>query len=60
MTGVDLDRPYAVAKAGYLRAFKRAYVAALLARTGGNLSAAARLAGVDRSAFRRLRREGGA
>ena len=57
MTETDLDRPYNEAKERFVREFKRRYVAALLAKTGGNVSEAARLARVDRSAFRRLRRD---
>jgi DNA-binding NtrC family response regulator len=46
--------PYAQAKKLALRAFERRYLASVLARSGGNISMAARAAGVDRSNFRRL------
>jgi DNA-binding NtrC family response regulator len=48
------EMPYADAKDGILDAFDRTYVDRLLARTGGNVSEAARQAGMDRSNFRRL------
>lgn len=50
---------YRDAKDALLRAFYVAYTKGLLARTDGNKSKAARLAGVDRSAWRRLERRGG-
>lgn len=52
------DKPYAEAQRILLQEFKRMYVATLLERTKGNKSAAAKLAGRDRSGFRRLEREG--
>jgi DNA-binding NtrC family response regulator len=48
------DRPYAEAKRALLEHFDGAYTSELLERTGGNMSAAARRAGLDRSNFRRL------
>lgn len=48
-----------VAKARAVAQFERAYVAALLARTNGNLSLAARVAGKDRSDIGRLVRKHG-
>jgi DNA-binding NtrC family response regulator len=48
------DLPYAEAKRRAVEAFERAYVGDLLKRTGGNLSEAARQAGLDRSNFRRV------
>ncbi|NIR30221.1 MAG: sigma-54-dependent Fis family transcriptional regulator [Gammaproteobacteria bacterium] len=42
------------AKAQAITAFERSYLQSLLAETGGNISLAARLAGKDRSALRRL------
>jgi len=50
------DMPYADAKDRAVEAFDRAYVARLVKRAGGNVSEAARLAGMDRSNFRRLAR----
>ena len=46
--------PYAQAKKLALRAFERRYLSAVLTRCEGNISSAARAAGVDRSNFRRL------
>ena len=51
--------PYAQAKKTALVAFERSYLAAKLAASGGNISKAAREAGVDRSNFKRLLREYG-
>lgn len=48
---------YREAKDALHRLFCDAYTKNLLARTGGNKSQAARLAGVDRSAWRRLERK---
>jgi DNA-binding NtrC family response regulator len=48
-----VDLPYRDAKQQALAAFESAYFAALLERTGGNVSQAARQAGLDRSNFRR-------
>jgi DNA-binding NtrC family response regulator len=45
----DLALPYKDARAGLLDAFERAYLDALLARAGGNVSAAARLGRLTRS-----------
>ena len=46
--------PYAQAKKLAMRAFERRYLSALLEKSSGNISSAARAAGVDRSNFRRL------
>jgi len=51
---VRADLPYAEAKQLLLHEFERRYVADLLARTGGNLSAASRASGVDRKHLRAL------
>ncbi|MCC6556812.1 MAG: sigma-54-dependent Fis family transcriptional regulator [Polyangiaceae bacterium] len=51
-----VELPYAAAKERLIGAFDRAYVERLLARSGGNVSEAARQAGMDRPNFRRLRR----
>lgn len=56
------DLPYKQARATALRNFEDRYVAALLARTNGNIAAAARVAAMDRSYLSeivsRMRREG--
>ncbi len=49
-----LELPYAEAKDQAVASFDRAYVELRMKRTGGNVSEAARLAGMDRSNFRRL------
>jgi DNA-binding NtrC family response regulator len=51
--------PYPEAKKRLLRDFDRLYAAQLLGRAGGNVSEAARLAGLDRSNFRRVVRRHG-
>jgi DNA-binding NtrC family response regulator len=48
------DLPFADAKRRALDAFEQTYLAAVLARAGGNVSEAARQAGLDRSNFRRV------
>ncbi len=53
-----LELPYAEAKARALALLDSAYVAALLAKTAGNLTRAAALAGMDRANFRRLTKRG--
>ena len=52
--GVRTDLPFAEAKRALLDAFERRYLRDLLARTEGNVSAAAREAGLDRKHFRSL------
>jgi two-component system response regulator HydG len=49
--------PYAEAKRRIVRDFDRAYAQGLLERSKGNVSEAARLAGLDRSNFRRVLRK---
>jgi two-component system response regulator HydG len=46
--------PYALAKKQVVGAFDRQYLSRVLKKTGGNITAAAALAGLDRSNFRRL------
>jgi DNA-binding NtrC family response regulator len=53
----ELDLPYPEAKRRALDRFDRLYVRELLKRSGGNLSEAARQAGLDRSNFRRIVRK---
>ena len=48
------DLPYSHAKKQALDMFEQAYLEAVLRRTGGNVSEAARQAGLDRSNFRRV------
>jgi DNA-binding NtrC family response regulator len=50
----EIEVGYARARAQAIQRFEKAYVEALLARTDGNLSEAARLAGLDRSNFKRI------
>jgi len=56
---VRSDLPYAEAKAAVLHELERRYLADVLARTGGNLSAAARESGIDRKHLRALARKHG-
>jgi transcriptional regulator with GAF, ATPase, and Fis domain len=51
---VDTSKPYADLKEDLTDRFTKLYLAALLQRTGGNQSAAARLAGLDRTHLGRL------
>src|SRR5262249_23769259 len=51
--------PYREAKERVLEAFETAYFTAVLERAGGNVSEAARQAGLDRSNFRRAARRAG-
>lgn len=51
-----VDLPYRLAKERALEEFEQNYFSALLNRTGGNVSEAARQAGLDRSNFRRALR----
>jgi DNA-binding NtrC family response regulator len=53
------DLPYAEAKALVLHELERRYVADLLARTAGNLSAASRDSGIDRKHLRTIARKHG-
>ncbi len=58
MSGL-VDLPYREAKQRAIAVFEGAYFAALLSRTGGNVSEAARQAGLDRSNFRRSAKRAG-
>jgi transcriptional regulator with GAF, ATPase, and Fis domain len=51
---VDLNRPYAAQKEELAERFTKIYLQRLLARTGGNQTAAAKLAGLDRTYLGRL------
>ena len=53
----DLDAPFRDAKANAVAEFERNYVRAMLVRTGGNISHAARLSKQERSAFGKLVRK---
>lgn len=57
--GVDVHRAFRDAKANAVAEFERSYVLRMLARTGGNISQAARLSKQDRSAFGKLVRKYG-
>lgn len=52
--GTFAGLPYARAREQALRRFEQSYVEAQLQASGGNISAAARRAGMDRSNFKRL------
>ena len=56
---VDVDLPFKDAKARIIDAFEREYIAELLKRHSGNLSAAARAAEIDRKHLRELLRKHG-
>jgi DNA-binding NtrC family response regulator len=56
---VRSDLPYAEAKAAVLHDLERRYLADVLARTHGNLSAASRESGIDRKHLRTLARKHG-
>jgi DNA-binding NtrC family response regulator len=51
---VDVDTPFKVAKRQIVDQFESEYVRALLDRHGGNISAAARAAGLDRMSIYRI------
>jgi len=52
--GLDMARPYAEQKDELSERFTRVYLAALMAHTAGNQTAAAKLAGLDRSYLGKL------
>ncbi|HEX7124707.1 MAG TPA: sigma-54 dependent transcriptional regulator [Thermodesulfobacteriota bacterium] len=49
-----VDRPLKAAKAEWIRTFEQAYLVELLKQHGGNISQAARAAGIDRKTIHRL------
>jgi len=51
---VPIHLPLKDARAAWTEQFERVYVEALLARTGGNVTRAAELAGVNRRSLQRL------
>jgi transcriptional regulator with GAF, ATPase, and Fis domain len=51
---IDVSVPFKVAKEQIVSDFERAYLTALLEKTGGNFSSAARKAGIDRMYLHRL------
>ncbi len=51
---LDLGRPFIEAREELLGRFEKGYLEAMLARHGGNISRAARAAGLDRMHFKRL------
>ncbi|HVH43556.1 MAG TPA: sigma 54-interacting transcriptional regulator [Labilithrix sp.] len=51
---VDVNIPYKVAKEALIDGFERAYVRAVIAACGGNMTKAARMAGIDRMYLHRL------
>jgi len=54
---IDAARPFKDVKAEIVTQFEIAYIKAVLARTGGNISAAARDSGIDRKHMERLIRK---
>ncbi|MDD5308049.1 MAG: sigma-54 dependent transcriptional regulator, partial [Deltaproteobacteria bacterium] len=56
---VDASRPFKEVKNDLVVAFERAYIEQILARTSGNVSAAARESGIDRKHLERLIRKHG-
>jgi DNA-binding NtrC family response regulator len=52
--GIDVERPYAEQKEALCERFTRHYLEALMAHTGGNQTAAAKLARLDRTYLGRL------
>jgi DNA-binding NtrC family response regulator len=50
----DMDEEYHVARDRVLAEFEKSYLTAIVTRAGGNMSKAARLAGVDRTTLYRL------
>ncbi len=52
--GIDLSVPFRIAKEGVIDSFERTYLTQLLEAAGGNMSKAARLAGMDRMYLHRI------
>jgi DNA-binding NtrC family response regulator len=59
LAAVDASRPFKEVKAEVVARFEQSYLEQVLARTGGNISAAAREAGIDRKHMERLIRKHG-
>ncbi len=51
---VDVSVPFKIAKEGLIEKFERAYLRGILERANGNMTLAARLAGIDRMYLHRL------
>ena len=54
ISGLPLEEDYHTARDRVLAEFEKSYITALVARAGGNMSEAARIAGVDRTTLYRL------
>ncbi len=54
VNGVDLSVPFRIAKDAVIDSFERGYLSQLLESAGGNMSKAARMAGMDRMYLHRL------
>jgi DNA-binding NtrC family response regulator len=52
--GIDLTVPFRIAKDGVIDSFERTYLSQLIEAAGGNMSKAARMAGMDRMYLHRL------
>jgi len=57
--GADTDLPYKTAKEKLLKEFNQSYIGALLTRTGGNVTRAAKLCGMERQALQQVMRRYG-
>ncbi|HVJ94871.1 MAG TPA: sigma 54-interacting transcriptional regulator [Labilithrix sp.] len=53
-SGIDLSVPFRIAKDAVIDSFERGYLSQLLEAAGGNMSKAARMAGMDRMYLHRL------
>jgi transcriptional regulator with GAF, ATPase, and Fis domain len=54
VNGIDLSVPFRIAKDAVIDSFERGYLSQLLEAAGGNMSKAARMAGMDRMYLHRL------